>query len=90
MVEEEVDHFSGVSEDSEEPKTGGGAGVAAEGVEAGEEAAAAERFSAKARGDLPLLGSVGGVGMSGFGVPVDELGDVLEGLDELVDSVSLC
>lgn len=89
MVEEEVHHLAGVGEHREEAEQRRGPGAAAEGVEAGEEAAGAEGLAAEPGGHLPALGPSGEIRVGGLGVPVRQLGDVLEGLDELVDPVSL-
>lgn len=71
MVEEEVHHLARVGKHGEGPESGGGPGVAPQGVEAGEEPARSEGLAAEARRDFPLLGTVGGVGVLGLDVPVD-------------------
>lgn len=90
MVEKEVDHLPGVRENRQRAEERGGGRGPAEGVEAREEPPGAEGLPAEAGGGLPALGPPGDVCVdAGFGVPVDELRDVLESLDELVDAVAL-
>lgn len=89
MVEEEVYHLASVGKDSEEAKQRGATRAAPEGVETCEEAAGAEGLAGEAGGDLPVLGAAGEVRAGGLRVPMNELGDVLEGLDELVDAIAL-
>ena len=90
MVKKEVDHFPCIGEDREDLESWGGAGVFPNGVEAGEETAAAEGLTAEAGGKFPLLGTVGEAGAGRLRFSVDELGDVLEGSDKLVNAISLC
>lgn len=88
MVKEEVDHFTCIRENGEKPERWGRARAASEGVEAGQEAAGSEGFPADAGSKFPVLGSGCLVWMRGFKVPVNQLGDILEGLDELVYAIS--
>lgn len=81
MVKEEVDHLPCVGKDREKPESWRGSRVSPEGVETGEKPTCPEGFPAEAGGHFPLLGSVRKSGLSRFGVPVEELGEVLEGLD---------
>lgn len=64
-------------------------GASAESVEACEEAAGAESLSAQAGRELPLFETVGKGRVGGLCVEMDEFGDVLEGLDQFVDAISL-
>lgn len=89
MVEEEVNHFACIRKHRKESQEGGRPWAAPERVEAGEESASSEGLAAEPGSHLPLLGPAGCVGVLCFRSPVGELGDVLEGLDELVDAISL-
>lgn len=90
MVKKEVDHFPCISKNSKEPKGGRGARASSQCIESCEKPAGSKSLPAKARGNFPLLGSLSNFWVFSLNMPVDKLRDILEGLNKLVNAISLC
>ncbi|KAJ6828580.1 peroxisomal biogenesis factor 11 family protein [Iris pallida] len=89
VVEEEVHHLAPIGEHGKGAAEWSRAGAPSEGIETSEEASGAEGLAAQPGGHLPQLGSPGNVSVCSFHMPVGELRDILEGLDELVNAIAL-